>query len=67
MADIRLGTVRQLADGGAYVELEELPGFKVGPLEVADGCAGRVAVDVRVIVGVLGLDNFIVLDTVGAG
>lgn len=67
MADLKLGIVRQLADGGAYVELEDLPGFKVGPLEMADRCAGRVAVDVRVIVGALGLDNFIVLDTLGAG
>lgn len=53
MSVVHLGTVRAVAGITVNVELENLPGYQVGPLSIADELLGRLAPGDTVIVAEL--------------
>lgn len=65
MTAVALGIVRQLAAGGAFVELEDLPGYRVGPCVIPDACSETLAQGDTVLVADLGFNRYAILERVG--
>ncbi len=68
MTDVTLGRLRKLdlALGGGWVELENLPGYQVGPCPLPDSVAAVLAVGDVVLVADLGQNRYAILDRFNA-